>query len=70
MMTPSTAATDLDAATATPPQVPRMIVLMLANLALSGLLASLMLAFQEQLLDYQLADLDASTVDHVTTASR
>ena len=58
MTTPDTPATDPDAATATPPQVHRMIVLMLANLALSALLAGLMLVFQEQLLDYQLAHLD------------
>ncbi|MGW3608065.1 hypothetical protein [Micromonospora sp. NPDC005161] len=61
MTTPDIAATDLDAAAATPRQVPRMIVLMLANLVLSALLAGLMLAFQEQLLDYQLAHLDVST---------
>ncbi|WP_346535533.1 hypothetical protein [Micromonospora sp. DPT] len=68
MTTPDTAATDLDAATATPPQVPRMIVLMLANLALSALLAGLMLAFQEQLLDYQLAHLDVPTGTDLATA--
>ncbi|WP_446216352.1 hypothetical protein [Micromonospora sp. IBHARD004] len=54
MTTPDTP----DAATATPPLVQRMIVLMLANLALSALLAGLMLVFREQLLDYQLAHLD------------
>lgn len=58
MTTPDAPATDPDAAPATPPHVRRMIVLMLANLALSALLAGLMLAFQEQLLDYQLAHLD------------
>ncbi|MEU0153475.1 hypothetical protein [Micromonospora fulviviridis] len=58
MTTPHTPATDPDAATATPPQVSRMIVLMLANLALSALLTGLMLVFQEHLLDYQLAHLD------------
>ncbi|MFE9955145.1 hypothetical protein [Micromonospora sp. NPDC005299] len=58
MTTPDAPATDPDAATATPPQVRRMILLMLANLALSALLAGLMLVFQEQLLDYQLAHLD------------
>lgn len=35
-----------------------MIVLVLANLALSALLAGLMLAFQEHLLDYQLTHID------------
>ncbi|MFJ8580098.1 hypothetical protein [Micromonospora sp. NPDC093277] len=58
MTTPDTPVTDPDAATATPPQVRRMIVLMIANLALSALLAVLMLVFREQLLDYQLAHLD------------
>ncbi|WP_319460116.1 hypothetical protein [Micromonospora sp. RTP1Z1] len=58
MTTPDAPAADPDAATATPPQVRRMIVLMFANLALSALLAGLMLVFQEQLLDYQLAHLD------------
>ncbi|MEU5527985.1 hypothetical protein ABZ744_13685 [Micromonospora chersina] len=58
MTTPDAPATDPDAATATPPHVRRMIVLMLANLALSALLAGVILVFQEQLLDYRLAHLD------------
>ncbi|MFU8875414.1 hypothetical protein [Micromonospora sp. SL4-19] len=58
MTTPDTSATDPDTATAMPPQVRRMIALMLANLALSALLAVLMLVFQEQLLDYEVAHLD------------
>ncbi|MGW9195242.1 hypothetical protein [Micromonospora chersina] len=58
MTTPAAPATDPDAATATPPHVRRMIVLMLANLALSALLAGVILVFQEQLLDYRLAHLD------------
>lgn len=58
MTTPDAPATDPDAAAATPPHVRRMIVLMLANLALSALLAGLILVFQEQLLDYRLAHLD------------
>ncbi|MFG3301524.1 hypothetical protein [Micromonospora chersina] len=58
MTTPDAPATDPDAAAATPPHVRRMVVLMLANLALSALLAGLMLVFQEQLLDYRLAHLD------------
>ncbi|MFG3581173.1 hypothetical protein [Micromonospora chersina] len=58
MTTPDAPATDPDAAAATPPHVRRMIVLMLANLALSALFAGLVLVFQEQLLDYQLAHLD------------
>lgn len=58
MTTPDAPATDLDADAATPPHVRRMIVLMLANLALSTLLAGLVLVFQEHLLDYQLAHLD------------
>ncbi|MFG2107707.1 hypothetical protein [Micromonospora chersina] len=58
MTTPDAPTTDPDAAAATPPHVRRMVVLMLANLALSALLAGLMLVFQEQLLDYRLAHLD------------
>ncbi|MFG3299699.1 hypothetical protein [Micromonospora chersina] len=58
MTTPDAPATDPDADAATPPHVRRMIVLMLANLALSTLLAGVILVFQEQLLDYQLAHLD------------
>ncbi|MEU9826269.1 hypothetical protein [Micromonospora chersina] len=58
MTTPDAPAADPDAATAPPPHVRRLIVFMLANLALSALLAGLMLVFQEQLLDYQLAHLD------------
>ncbi|MFG3600880.1 hypothetical protein [Micromonospora chersina] len=58
MTTPDAPATDPDAATATPPHVRRMIVLMLANLALSAVFAGVILVFQEQLLDYRLAHLD------------
>jgi hypothetical protein len=54
MTTPNAPATE-PAGTVTPPHVRRMIVLMLANLALSALLAGLMLIFQEQLVNYQLA---------------
>ena len=45
-----------------------MIVLMLANLALSALLAGLMLVFQEHLLDYQLAHLDVPAGTDLITA--
>ncbi|MET7372692.1 hypothetical protein [Micromonospora arida] len=68
MTTPDTDATDPDAATAMPAQVPRMIVLMLANLVLSALLAGLMLAFHEHLLDYQLAHLDVPAGTDLVTA--
>ncbi|MEU8161957.1 hypothetical protein ACFY3B_03585 [Micromonospora parva] len=68
MTTPDTDATVPDAATATPPQVRRMIVLMLANLALSALLAGLMLVFQEHLLDYQLTHLDVPAGTDLVTA--
>ncbi|MFG2167120.1 hypothetical protein [Micromonospora chersina] len=58
MTTPAAPATDPEAAAAPPPHVRRMIVLMLANLALSALFAGVILVFQEQLLDYRLAHLD------------
>lgn len=45
-----------------------MIVLMLANLALSALLAGLMLALHEHLLDYQLAHLDVPVGTDLVTA--
>ncbi|MEU4477777.1 hypothetical protein AB0F68_06875 [Micromonospora sp. NPDC023966] len=68
MTTADASTTDPDAATARPPHVRRMIVLMLTNLALSALLAGLMLAFQEQLLDYQLAHLDLPDGTDLTAA--
>ncbi|MGC3863031.1 hypothetical protein ACPSM1_22895 [Micromonospora chersina] len=58
MTTPDAPTTDPDAAAATPRHVRRMIVLMLANLALSAVFAGVILVFQEQLLDYRLAHLD------------
>lgn len=45
-----------------------LILLMLANLALSALLAGLMLAFQEHLLDYQLAHLNVPADTDLVTA--